>query len=48
MNGPFYTTNYYIAITVASEYQRITGKYLPATTMNESDRAFKKRVKNSN
>jgi hypothetical protein len=48
IKGPFYATNYYIAITVASEYHRITGMYLPATTMNESDRAFKKRVKRSN
>jgi hypothetical protein len=48
MSGPFYTTNYYIAITLAAEYHRITGRYLPATTRNESDRAFKKRVKNGN
>ncbi len=47
MSGPFYTTNYYIAITVASEYHRVTRKILPATTANESDREFKKRISSS-
>jgi hypothetical protein len=47
-NGPIYSTNYYIAITVASEYHRITGRYLPSAKTDEWGRAFKKRVKNSN
>ncbi len=45
MNGHIYTINYNIALSVAYEYHRVTGKILPATTANESDREFKKRIK---
>jgi hypothetical protein len=45
IKGPFYATNYYIAITVASEYHRITGKVLPSANTNEWEWEFRKRIK---
>jgi len=45
MNGPIYSINYYIAITVASEYHRITGKHLPTAETNEWGREFRNRIK---
>lgn len=44
--GPGYTTNYGIAVTVASEYSRFTGRVLPRMELNEEVRKFKKRVLN--